>query len=716
MLMQAVHYRLSSEHSRQWTKTPTGLALERPFHKPTYSDSDRRWYPFQLAFILMNIPGLTTPGATDRETVDVIWFPTGGGKTEAYLGLATFGMFLRRLRNPSHAGTSVLMRYTLRLLTTQQFQRAASLLCACEMIRRREEDCLGVDRFSIGLWVGTAVTPNSERDGVEAWRALSIGEGGNKFVLLSCPWCGAGMGLQRFRGTTKCKGYRKLPRPNRVRHICDDPDCDFSDDQGLPVAVIDDHIYSSPPTLVIGTVDKFAMLAFKPAARSLFGIDTSYPPPELIIQDELHLISGPLGSMVGHYETVIDALCKRNVEGRSISAKIVASTATIARSGEQIRGLYARQSRLFPPQALRAGDSFFAKEEEDETGRVYVGVFATALSSHVTAQVRTIGTLLQSPKLYAADNTPAAKDPYWTLIGYFNSIRELGHAATLIRADIREYLNALWDRLGIHVAAANGKEDLRRFINRDCELTSRVQSSDIPGVLEQLFISYDGSRPSNVVDVCFATNMIQVGLDVPRLGLMTVVGQPKTTSEYIQASSRVGRRSPGLVVTNYNPFRPRDRSHYETFRSYHHAVYRHVEATSVTAFAPPVLERALHALVVILARFWGGPALVSDPSVPPDDALFARIRQTIKERVMAVDPGEWRRTGATLDAIIAKWGTTGPSRYGGFERVQPDAPLMYPVGTPQHPDWDDRAFPTPSSMRSVDADCQARVLAHGYDP
>ena len=715
MLMQAVHYRLSSEHSRRWTQTPAGLALERPFRKPRYSDSNRRWYPFQLAFILMNIPGLTNANIADRKIVDVIWFPTGGGKTEAYLGLAAFGMLLRRLCNPSHAGTSVLMRYTLRLLTTQQFQRAASLLCACETIRRREEDRLGTDRFTIGLWVGTAVTPNAEREAVEAWRALSIGEGSNKFVLLSCPWCGAGMGPQRFGSTTKCKGYRKLPRPNRIRHICDDPDCDFSDDQGLPVAVIDEHIYKSPPSLVIGTVDKFAMLAFKPSARRLFGIATSYPPPELIIQDELHLISGPLGSMVGHYETVIDALCRRGVGDRSIPAKIVASTATIARSEEQIRGLYGRQSCLFPPQALRAGDSFFAKEEEDRTGRVYVGVFATALSSHVTAQVRTIGTLLQSPRLYAGGNTPAAKDPYWTLIGYFNSIRELGHAATLIRADIREYLNALWDRLGLHLAKAeNGRGDLRRFINRDCELTSRVQSSDIPGVLERLFTSYDGSRTSEAVDVCFATNMIQVGLDVPRLGLMTVVGQPKTTSEYIQASSRVGRRSPGLVVTNYNPFRPRDRSHYEAFRSYHQAIYRHVEATSVTAFAPPVLDRALHALVVILARFWGDATLRSDPRKPPDDALLARIRRTIRDRVMAVDPGEWRRTREVLDAIVTRWETTGPARYGGFEKIQQDAPLMYPVGTPQHPDWDGRAFPTPSSMRSVDADCQARVLARGY--
>ena len=718
MLMQSVHYTISSEQSRKWETGQGGLRLEKPFVRPCYEDAkwDRHWRPFQLAFILMNLKAIADPNCKERDIVDVIWFPTGGGKTEAYLGLSAFSMFLRRLRNPEHAGTSILMRYTLRLLTTQQFQRAASLICACEIIRRRDEALLGPERFSIGLWVGGEVTPNTEDNAVKALRDLQSRQGVNKFIMLSCPWCGAAMGPQRVGQSTRCKGYRKLAHPNRVRHICEDPDCDFSSDDGLPLAVVDEQIYASPPTLLIGTVDKFAMLAFQPSARHLFGIDTPHPPPELIIQDELHLISGPLGSMVGHYETVVNALCMSKKEGSRLPAKIIASTATISRAESQVKGLYGRDAFLFPPQALKAGDSFFAEEREDAVGRLYVGVFATALLSHVTAQVRTMGALLQAPKLFGTSSTEAI-DPYWTMMGYFNSLRELGHAATLIRADIREFLNAMWDRFGLRLdVARSAAVDPRRFINRDVELTSRVQSSEIPVILQQLFTPYDGSATSDVVDVCFATNMIQVGLDVPRLSLMTIVGQPKTTSEYIQASSRVGRNieRPGIVVANYNPFKPRDRSHYEHFRSYHQAIYRHVEPTSVTAFAAPVRERALHALIVILCRFWGDAELRERPSHPPSHDLVQRIKESIRERVISVDQAEWPGTEALIDDIVRKWSVAPPSRYGGFGPPDEEIPLMYPAGGQQHPQWYEWPFATPSSMRNVDADCAARPLLGGY--
>ena len=718
MFKQYVHYTISSEQSRKWKKVKSQLELDGEFVRPNYADSrwDRHWRPFQLAFILMNLNAVAEPDCAERAIVDVIWFPTGGGKTEAYLGLSAFTMFLRRIRNPAHGGTCILMRYTLRLLTTQQFQRAASLVCACEIIRRREVERLGVERFSIGLWVGGEVTPNTEKDSVRALRELQAGRGVNKFIMLSCPWCGAAMGPQRFGHSRRCKGYRKLAHPDRVRHICEDSDCDFSSGDGLPLAVVDEHIYASRPTIMIGTVDKFAMLAFQPSARHLFGIDTHYPPPELIIQDELHLISGPLGSMVGHYETVVNALCTSQAQGKSTPAKVVASTATISRAASQVRGLYGRSSFLFPPQALKAGDSFFAEERENEVGRLYVGVFATALPSHVTAQVRTMGSLLQAPRLFDASR-PEVIDPYWTLMGYFNSLRELGHAATLIRADIREFLNAMWDRLGLRLdVAGRNAVDLRRFINRDVELTSRVQSSEIPEILQQLFNQYEGAGISEVVDVCFATNMIQVGLDVPRLSLMTIVGQPKTTSEYIQASSRVGRDidRPGIVVANYNPFKPRDRSHYEHFRSYHQAIYRHVEPTSVTAFSAPVRERALHALIVILCRYWGGEELRDRPSQPPNSTLVQRIKATIRERVMSVDKSEWGGTNALIDEVVGKWSVAPPPRYGSFGPPQEEMPLMYPAGGQQHPDWNEWPYATPSSMRTVDADCAARPLVSGY--
>ncbi len=716
MLMQQIHYDIASQRIRSWVNKSGRLELEDSFQTPSYNDYSRKWRPFQLAFILMNLRPVADPHCDERDIVDVIWFPTGGGKTEAYLGLSAFTLFLRRTRNRDHAGTSILMRYTLRLLTTQQFQRAASLICACEVIRRRENNTLGSEPFSIGLWVGGEVTPNDEQGAVVAQRQLQKGEGTNQFILLSCPWCGAAMGPQEVGRATRVKGYRIRSHPQRVRHVCEDTDCAFSSGAGLPVAVIDEHIYESPPTLLIGTVDKFALLAFRPEARTIFGIDTPFPPPELIIQDELHLISGPLGSMVGHYETAINALCTDYVNGNRIRPKIVGSTATISRAESQVRALYGRPASLFPPQALRAGDSFFAEERGDQEGRRYVGVFATALPSHVTSQVRTMGALLQAPKLFGA-NSPSSIDPYWTLMGYFNSLRELGHAATLIRADIREYLNAMWDRLGMRLKATRkAQNDPRRFINRDVELTSRVPSGDIPNVLQRLFEKYADTTKHEAIDVCFATNMIQVGLDIPRLSLMTIVGQPKTTSEYIQASSRVGRRveAPGIVVTNYNPSRSRDRSHYEHFRSYHQTLYQHVEPTSVTPFAVPVRERALHALVVILCRFWGGPSLRKSPSNPPGEQIVRRVKCTIRARVMEVDPGEWTRVEDHIDEIIRKWSRAPRSIYGDFRSPTEELPMMYPAGGQQYPHWSERPYPTPSSMRTVDASCSARPLPSGY--
>lgn len=707
MLMQHLHYSISQENRREWKNRSGRLLLESQFEPPNYGQSDRRWYPFQIAFILMNLKSVADPSCTERDVVDVIWFPTGGGKTEAYLGLSAFVMFLRRLRNREHAGVTVLMRYTLRLLTTQQFQRAASLMCACEVIRRRDPDRLGTERFSIGLWVGNAVTPNTEQDGIEALRNLDRGRGVNKFILLSCPWCGAAMGPQQRGRKASTKGYQRLSRSNQVRHICEDDSCDFSSGDGLPVAIIDHHIYKEPPSILIGTVDKFALLAFYPDARSLFGIDTPYPPPELIIQDELHLISGPLGSMVGHYETVIDALCADHKVDSVVRPKIIGSTATISKADKQVESLYGRSAFLYPPQAVKAGDSFFAEEREDRVGRVYTGVFATALTSHIISQARTISALLQAPKLLNASD-PEFVDPYWTLMAYFNTLRELGHAATLVNADIRDYLNVMWRRLDLKKV---GNIDPRRFINNPQELTSRVQSSEIPSILQSLFVQYDDP---DAVDICFATNMIQVGIDIPRLSLMTIVGQPKTTSEYIQASSRVGRDRPGIVVTNYNPSKSRDRSHYEHFRSYHQSIYQHVEPTSVTPFSVAVRDRALHALIVILCRFWGDSDIRDSPSVPPDGALAEAIKETILARVDLVDSDELLKTEQKIDRFFANWQRIPRSEYGGFSETTEDVPLMYPAGRQPHPTWDDESIPTPSSMRNVDADCSANVLVGGY--
>jgi hypothetical protein len=401
-----------------------------------------------------------------------------------------------------------------------------------------------------------------------------------------------------------------------------------------------------------------------------------------------------------------------------IPVKVIASTATIARASEQVRALYGRdESFLFPPQGLEWGSSFFAEERRDLPGRYYLGVFATALPSQQTAMVRVLSSLLQSPILLNAP--PSAVDPYWTLIAYFNSIRELGSAATLVSADIREYMKVLHRRLGLtREFTPEAAGDRRRWLRRPTlELTSRVPSGEISFTLQELFDRYDGDLGS-AVDVCLATNMIQVGLDVSRLGLMTVAGQPKTTSEYIQATSRVGRETPGLVVVLLNPSKPRDRSHYEHFRAYHERMYSWVEPTSVTPFALPVRDRALHALMIALSRFWGEDAIRHRPDPPPDADLTARIRDLILTRVDRVDREARPFIERHFDHLMRRWRTAPPPRYGGFGPPDEEVPLMYPYGSEPLPEWNASAggppWPTPSSMRNVDASCELDVVREYY--
>ena len=700
---------LMQQHHSRRPKRPTNEGMQElpRSYKPT-EPYQGRWRTFQLAFILMNLSSLKIgddgSDHPERDLVDLIWFPTGGGKTEAYLGLAATDILLRRLIRPGNAGCTVLMRYTLRLLTSQQFQRASSLICACELIRRERPDDLGKDPITIGLWVGGSLTPLYREPAVKSLNNLARpnGQETNEFQLLKCPWCGTAL------DEPDDLGYQAHGRPKTVIFVCPEPCCEFSTPKKkLPVVVIDDDVYETPPTLIIGTVDKFAMLAWREMSGRIFGIGTSdeHDPPDLIIQDELHLISGPLGSVVGLYESAIDLLC--SWKGRK--PKIVASTATIRRAWHQCKALYNRPTSQFPPQGLDISDSFFAKENQNTPGRIYVGVFATAAPSFVTAMVRTLGGLFQSCNTIRlpAGATEATRDPYWTVLQYFSSLRELGHAATLIEADIPEYMWSIATRTHL-------PKELCRSLGSPVELTSRRTADEIPEILERLEVRHPRASKNpkdRPLDTLLATNMISVGVDVDRLGLMLVVGQPKTTSEYIQASSRVGRSkaAPGLVVAMYNPGKPRDRSHYEHFRAYHEAFYKHVEPTSVTPFSLPVMERALHAVLVVLARHLGGVA--SPGSFDPSSKTLLDLCDIVQQRCKDVDPEHAGALQIRLQALMSQWANVLPSEWGGFGKPPELRPLMFPAGSEPRPEWGESAWSTPTSMRNVDVECQAQVVA-----
>ena len=661
----------------------------RPASGPSL-DADHTWRPFQLAFILLALPGLADEGDPFREVVDLLWFPTGGGKTEAYLGLIAFVLFQRRLRDGDHGdGVAVLMRYTLRLLTIQQFERAALLITCCEAVRL-DSKRLGSQPFLIGLWVGRGGTPNYLTDAADALLKLKNGQtvdDGNPVQVNHCPWCGARLTLADYWVDNGRKQLRIQCSTRKTRP----GECRFAED--LPIVLVDEELYARRPSLIIATVDKLAALPWRSESGRIFAIGTTSRPPELIIQDELHLISGPLGTLTGLYETAVDVLCSHFGRG----AKVIASTATIRRADRQTEALFARPMQQFPPPGLDARDSYFSVEAppDKRPTRMYVGLMAPAVSQ-TTLMVRAYAALLQGAA--DLDVAPAVKDPFWTLVGYFNSLRVLGGARMQVQDDV-------FDRVALLARISGTKA---RELEQRIELTSREPSSAIPLHLETMALAYPDDE---ALDVILATNMISVGVDIDRLGLMAVMGQPQSTSEYIQSTSRVGRRHPGLVTVLYNASRSRDRSHYESFRGYHSALYREVESTSVTPFSARARDRGLHAVLVALARLTipgfaanKGAALV-EQHLPELEVL----RDKILERVAAVDAVEVSAARTQLDETLALWRRRAAETANLVfsQPFQADKALLADAARGK---LEDGVLPTLWSLRDVDVESNLFVV------
>ncbi len=727
--------------------------------------SNRSWRPFQLAFILLNLPGITQLDHPDRQAgadavTGLLWFPTGGGKTEAYLGLTAYTVGLRRLqglvegRSGEH-GVAVLMRYTLRLLTLQQFQRATALICACESIRRESVNDgkapWGSEPFRIGLWVGNRMTPNSVTQSAEAvkrehgqYRRSNGFSSGSPAQLTNCPWCGTAIDSGR---NIKVEPYGQ----GRARTLmyCGDPlgRCPFTErnspGEGLPVVVVDEEIYRRLPALLIATVDKFAQMPWNGAVEMLFGqVDgkcerhgfrspeiedsDSHParnphprartlpanplrPPDLIIQDELHLISGPLGSLMGAYETAIDELATWEVGGRRVRPKVIASTATIRRAEDQVRALFLRKVEVFPPYGLDAGDNFFALQRpvsEEYPGRRYIGICAQGRRLKAVLIRVYVAHLAAAQVLF--EKYGQAADPYMTLVGYFNSMRELAGMHRLVDDDVRSRLRST-DQRGLAKRQPPIVE----------ELTSRKSSTDIPRVLDRLETPFDPAKRGDgkgkgrssqevpPIDVLLATNMVSVGVDVRRLGLMVVAGQPKTTAEYIQATSRVGRVYPGLVCTVFNWARPRDLSHYERFEHYHATFYQQVEAISVTPFAPRALDRSLTALLVSLIRLRGGEFNENSRAgrITRDHPYVKSAVEAIRNRAWNVSLRDDLRdlVEAELDQRVDEWLSEARRTEGGRVvgyRDKKDGQTQGLLKVPSLEPWD--TFTCLNSLRDVE--------------
>lgn len=702
----------------------------KDFVDPNNTENEFAWRPFQMAFILMNLKGIVYPEDSERDIVDLLYFPTGGGKTEAYLGLMAFTIANRRLRASDtdeynrDGGVTIILRYTLRLLTTQQRDRITKMIVAAEIVRRNPKNNLrfGTEPISIGFWVGGGVTPNRFDDLKENPKSpYTAGSQRNLIYkqLLTCPCCGSPL--------TKDDFYIDPDRKS-VEIYCSDKHCFFykyKDNRiSIPVYMVDEEIYAKCPTVILSTVDKFARLPWDVNTNALFGrvdrkcsrdgyvaIGSEHPkhkktdrlpaatitqvrpflPPELIIQDELHLITGPLGTVYGAYETIIEDMCTYD----GIKPKYVVSTATIKNASNQTRSLYARKATMqFPPNGFEIGDSFFIREIpiEENPFRKYLGLCAPGQSMK-TALLRTYAIILQTVyTLSLQEEYKDVIDPYYSLIGYFNSIRELGGAVRLLQDDIPARIKRIQKRYNL---------EKRRYLNKNVEITSRMSSWKIPEKLSQLEKPY---TVADHIDTAVATNMIAVGMDVDRLGLMVVTGQPKQNSEYIQATSRIGRAHPGLVVTLYNAYRPRDLSHYENFSGYHAQLYRFVEGTTATPFSARARDRVLHALVISAIRL-----LYPKMANNEDAKAIASLSQTqvdavkdmILDRIKIVKPSARAEAAAEIDQFIGWWKMKAHNAQPLYYRADPKKYniLINPYDKPHDPSYK----PTLQSMREVES-------------
>ncbi len=657
------------------------------------------WYPFQLAFILQELCSVADSENTDRDLVDLLWFPTGGGKTEAYLGLTALTIFLRRMRavkqNRPGGGVTVIMRYTLRLLTLQQFERASALICACELIRRENQEILGTEEIAAGLFVGP-LTPNKLADAEESLKKIQENgfdalteEDSNPCQIHTCPWCGGKIRPGNYRVTA-----------GKMVITCSDGNCEFHD--GLPVYLIDEDLYNHKPALIVGTIDKFARMTWESKVGGLFGLKTELLPPELIIQDELHLISGPLGTIAGLYETAIDEFCRRN----NVKPKIIASTATIRNAGNQVLNLYGRKLHQFPPQGIDIRNSYFAVESspDKKPSRKYRGIFTPGTSGS-TRMIRVYAVMLFAVRyLSAMGYDEKIIDSFWTLTGYFNSLKQLGGAVVNVIDDVNHRYRYLFGTKFKEFVPDNMKVP---DIQQPGELTSRKKNSEIGETLKRLEVGYPNR---DAFDLVLASNMLSVGIDIGRLGLMVLQGQPKSNSEYIQATSRVGRKTPGLVLCMYDVSRSRDRSHYEQFLAYHSSLYKYVEATSLTPFAERARDRALHAVLISLCRHLVDGLADNDDAVnisDYEDEVHEQMKK-ILEKVKVVDASEYQATEKHLLKILNHWKSMAYNGALTYQRYGQRG--VTPLLTDNFAEESD-SLPTLNSMRNVDVETE--ILLEG---
>ncbi len=710
VIIDPVKPKVSFENKEDWVNSLKDNSFEKG-----------NWRAFQIGFILLVIESIVNKSSNFKDNVDLLWFPTGGGKTEAYLGVTAFTLFYNRLKDSSNDGVQALMRYTLRLLTAQQFERASKLIVCMENIRAKNSEKFGIKEFSIGIWVGKDVTPNTINKAKESYDDMlyhNADPSKYKFLLQACPFCRAQIGPISYQQAKQNMLFLdKSYRPLRILGVhrgekgiklhCPDKLCEFN--KALPIYCVDEDIYQNRPSLIISTVDKFANLIWNENARSIFGLndegERQTNPPTLIIQDELHLISNALGSAFGFFETLIDELCTyKTASGEMIKPKIICSTATIKNSSAQILGLFGRANMtLFPPAGIDISDSFFAKEDKNRDGKLYTGISFPTFSSQ-EAQARVLTNFLRSPNFL----TEEERDPWWTNLNYFHSIRELGTTWSIYHEDVQRRLKLLSSRFNLFGQKGNFKP----FDSEIVELTSRISSTEVVDSMKKMEVSTTSSqRPLRAI---LATSIVEVGVDVQRLSLLTILGQPKNTSQYIQVAGRVGRsKAAGLVLTIFGAGRPRDISHYEKFKSFHQRLYSSVEPTSVTPFSLPAVERFLDGVFFMYLRMYMPKSVFSiDPNLEQFPNTFANNLKELfvnKAKLIGAKQHEIEFLSSQFDKLENRWKKTNARRWSvnNHDLIQP--PLTTEQGTFTATHFEE-SFKVPTSMRSVEQTSRPKIV------
>ena len=683
-------------------------ALEDYAKLPFPSHRTPEWRPFQLAFILQCLASFVEENSKEKELIDLLYFPTGGGKTEAYLAVSAFLIFWRRLQHSdSYDGVNIIIRYTLRLLSAQQFERASKMILACEFIRCHYKD-LGANKISIGFWVGKQTIPNYLKDAALKLEATQkkLNKGDiyvvNPFQLSNCQWCNSKIISRLNQGDTIYHIGHRIGK-KQLHSFCLNEDCHFSENNGgLPIVLIDDDIYSKPPTILFATVDKFAALAWKGEAKSFFSNGKNRK-PELVIQDELHLLNGTLGSLVGLFENALLQICD--------NPKIIASTATVKNVNKQIRGLYDREASVFPQYATNADDTFFSKVIE-ESKRKYIGILPTGKTTVVTNLQLLASILYARLEIWKKATDKKEADIFWTILSYFKSLKEIGRFSNKINSELKPIVKQLQVRyLTDDFISAN---NYNKLSYRNIELTSRIPNEKIKKNLDKLEIQFDGNlKEHKAFDLVLATNMISVGLDVGRLGVMMMNGMPPNTAEYIQASSRVARKNEGLVITLYDPFNSRDLSYFEDFVQFHKTFYKQVEPLSVTPFAENALDKMLFTLILAYFRHTtqytsneSATALINDKVI---NELRNSLLQIFEKHQFAKN--ELQLITEKIDDILRDWKykIEAQKDLKYYWANHPKESLIVPMQEKRN---DDEKLTAMQSMRSVEP--SAEILIRQY--